>query len=299
MAYSVNDLIRDVRIEMHGLLGADFNRINHGGGYTASATTLTMELPLGTVAQGQLLVTASMEILYVISVSSQDVVVMRGFYGTTPAAIADDEVIEVGPRYSPLQILTHLRAELRSLPPTLYRVEHVVAPLPSRSRRARLGQADAYRPLEVRRSADTRYDSGRDNFPEVRGCTIERTGPAGSQGQWLSTPEPFDCSHTLYIALAVPFIFDEDIDVDIDLVDDVGMSQSMLDIPLWGTVARLLSFQEVRRQDITRHDQQTTEQSTPALAAVQAANVYFRMRDSRIVDEIHRLDALWPMRGPV
>jgi hypothetical protein len=293
---TIADLIDDVRTELNGELGATWNVVD--GAVLVAGTSIVFADDLGSMGPGTILVTSTGEELFVRSVNTgtQTATVVRGWNRSTPAAIADGAYIEVDPRFSPRRVRRAVHAELRSLPTSLFRVEHAQATVDNGGRLALLSTEDILRVLEVRRDADSSIET-RDNHPLLPSIDwqLQRTGPSGYQGTHIGLARdavPGRVGTTLYAAVAVGFSV-EDLDDSTDLLDDVGLSVHMLDIPLWGACAQTITFAEAARLDTQAVNQRANQENVPATAMTQVGREYARIRDHRIRVEADRLRAIW------
>jgi hypothetical protein len=111
----------------------------------------------------------------------------------------------------------------------------------------------------------------------------------------LNLGEEVNLDTTYQVTFARPFDLSS-FALTVDLVDDVGMSDSLLDAIAYGVAARLLVPLEVDRllmdaQGLPRLAEETAQQ-----AAMQIGVGYLQFRNQRLADESYRLIREHPLR---
>lgn len=268
---------------------------------SGSYTTVLDELAVGTLANGNAITLSYTDRLLpstVLSIGGEDMLVRtwdavsrtatvrRGWRGSTQEDFSAGTEVEVNPRFTNGQIKRRLLQEVRSWPQNLFRVEtstletlsshstFVSWPTPIRSLlivQVQTGGNDmAWHPLPYARRRAT-GDLTRIDF----GAFI---GPA----------------QTVEVHVGTDFVLDP-WDDDTDLVEDVGLAPSMLDIGPMGAALRLVGFSELTRSDRSVQGEPRWAEESPPGHASETMQALWRYRNSRIADEIGRLRSAYPM----
>jgi hypothetical protein len=263
----------------------------------SSATTLTLSLAIPAGLQPGAVVYVGIEAMRVTAVQSTagTITVVRGIYDSDAAAHdAGDEVV-INPRFSPLDIIDAMQEEIESYGPQLYRVdadEFTVAEVQD-ILELPLAWSDCYGVIDVRRKWN---ESDLDSWPRLtvrfqRGDSNWTTTSGKSILRFLQATEV----GLVYVQVARPFITST-FTLATDLVNDVKLPSSMLDVVAMGTKLRLLVDNDSGRSARVAQDEPRRAEETPLGATVpplQLTNALYRNRKQ---EEINKLRAMWPVR---
>lgn len=232
--------------------------------------------------------------------------VLRGWLDSIAVYHYANDEVQVDPRFPLSDILDTMIDELASWPPDLYQVtdqtftitssfytDNVTFELPA----SWIGMLGV---LDVRRNtpgdaysgvADTRW-------PEVR-YRLQRGTPAGflgapNSGLLLRLLDSV-WQGSLYVRVALPFDTST-FELDTDLVDDVGIASSMLDVLTMGVKLRLMGDQENARSARSAQDDVRIAQEVPPGSATNSRNAMWAMYLRRRSEEMNRLRRFDPPR---
>ena len=244
------------------------------------------------VAQGTLLsVDDELMLVRQASQSSKTVTVKRGWLGTEQVEHTAGSLVEVNPRFPRIEVRRALRDEIRSWGTGMFQVITEFVDITSSTRSVDLSVFDEgwFHILRATRTARTGSDA--DVAVRFRTHTASADHPFGS----LVLEEAPGAAVTLSITVAAPFSVGEFTD-DLDLNEDIGLEESMFDIPKIGACWRLLSPREINRLDTTAQDEPRSAADVQAGMIAATARGYKQLRDTRLADESTRLRGRWPWR---
>lgn len=287
---SISDLKKriDRQLLLHGNRPA-FDTAS--GGFTTAATTINLST-VDYVEPGALL-DCEFELMYVTAHLDPNVTVIRGFQGTTARAGAATDIIAINPDVPGIAIYDGIVAELQSWDERLFTVELETVSFGASDTTVEVTPfSDPYRVLYARPDPPSSTSSHKWLNAELR--RSEATDEFAS-GYSLSIPAPFGRSTTVYVAYAVPFDL-TGITTTTDLVGDVGLTEGMCEILVWGALDRLTAGKQLGRLDLWAASRLQGEQVVPALAPAQTASEYMRRRNLAYNREAAKLLAKWPYR---
>lgn len=313
MPYLLGALVTDTESHLAGTSRREYNLLDKAvaAGTTDSTSTITLSYDLGGCVAGAELALEN-ESAYVLDVnpSSKTALVLRAQNNTTAPEHAAATKVEIDPPWTRATIMAELRNELRSWGPQVFRVGSVQTSLVTDVLSYDLGIiADAFRVLSVKRSpvpfiGDSTASPWQAVSPGTDGVWDEvpfvvdwaaNTGsfPSGASLTLRSLTRSYP--GTLQVTYAGPFNVDSNWSDDTDLLDDVGLDTSDLDIAAYGVAWRLLSFRTTRRLETSVRGQSRDASDVPALALLQAAEQFKTMRDNRLLDAQYRLLQKYPL----
>lgn len=287
---TVGDLIDTTirqHLEMTGPLGV--NRLEA----SMTATQETVELdwqPDPEPAPGHYIEIGN-EAMLVLATNGVNLEVLRGQWGSTARAHSATDLVTIQPRFLRRQVLVEVQDEIRSWPTTLYGVSRTDISWASSAHDVDLDGATG---KEVTKLLDVRLKPTGDE-PWFDLSTAVEVFPVDtddfSSGWRLHALRGFSAS-TVQITYAHEFYLD-DLDEDIDLEEDVGLSASMLDIVRYGVGGRLLTSQEGERARLDQQGQRRFAEEVPPQHQLTAAEAMMKLRDKRLQDEEERLISRW------
>lgn len=282
-----------VEITKRQLQGSHRGQLNFlASAVSSAATSFTFTEELQGLQIGSVLSIGD-ELVYVRSTTpgTKNATVVRGWLGSTASTHVVDTVVEVNARWPRVEIKRALLDEIRSWGSSLFRVETFSATVGVSGRTIDLSNLESvpYRVLSVNRSPRTgeTVDLGL----RFRQSRESPTYPFGS----IVLDKSPEQAVTVSVSVAMPFVTDR-FDDSTDLETDVGLSDSMLDIPPLGAVWRLLSTREVFRLELGTQGEPRSAQEVQAGMTAAVAQRYRDQRDRRLADEAYRLSSRYPWR---
>lgn len=213
--------------------------------------------------------------------------VQRAMLGSVAAAHDAGALVQIQPRVSRFDVVKQLRHDIRSWPAALYVVDVVDFEQSTLVRAYDFDVPAFTRILDVlsldpsgtwHRAPGWRFEPSADttDFPSGRAIVF----PSASTGRQVRViyARPFDTSSFgLSTTLA-----------------SIGLTDSMLDIPVLGAAARLV--REAPRTDTRAQGQSRLAEEVPPMHLMNTSKDLTRRRDDRIHQEIARLRELFPQR---
>ncbi len=269
----------------------------------SSSTTVqfisTVDLP-PSVRNGAVLSVGN-EVMRVLGVdtSAKTATVLRGWQDSDPVSHALGEEVWINPRFTAMDIYDTMIAELQAWGPDLYRIvsaelsiatgDQTLA-LPSQFLNAygvvalnKKTTATAFWPYSTTAwpAADFRVLRAPVGFSgaPASGLLIRFVSGFGSGRQEAST---------VLVQLAMPFDLTDVADTA-DLVDDVGLQPSMLDVLDMGVKWRLMGDQENQRSARVAQDTPRMAEEVPATAALEVFKSLFPVYARRKTEETNKL----------
>lgn len=263
----------------------------------AAATTITLTFPLANNFKEGAVLDVEGELMRVMSINAgaQTAVVLRNWLDSEPVTHLTGEEVAVDARFPLANIIDEMISELRSWTPRLYRVTELEAAItvsPDIPYRVYTlpDTWDLLRVIRISRNQTSDYYTPitDDTWPEVqfrlqRG-DITRVRFLGSD-VWTGN---------LFIQAAIGFDTTT-FDPTTDLLTDVGLVESMLDVLELGTKCRLLADQEHVRSSRQAQGEPRTAQEVPPGTAATGAQRLYAMYVRRRGEEAARLNRLYPM----
>lgn len=275
---TVGALIEETRGHLYGFHKATLNRL--GDAMTDSVGTVTLEFATDPVARNSV-ICVNDELMYVWAVTGTTLTVQRGYLGSVASDHEAGDLVEINPRFATPHIRAELRKEIASWQPRLFRVVEQEISIGTNTRTLDLEDApeDFLHVLRVRRAA-----TGAELSPRRMDFRVERSYGSYDSGTALILTQTVGAATTLSVLYAMAFDLEDFYD-STDLVHDVGVPESALDIPSLGAAWRLLSTREVPRTTIETAPEPRVAQDVPAGHIIQTARQLKALRDERVGDE--------------
>lgn len=273
------------------LLGAHTQQLNKlSATITATDTTISTTYDLkGAVAGSSICI--GDELLYVWETvpATKTLTVSRGWLGTTPAIHVAGVVVEINPRFSTPILRQALQDELRSWPPELFNVQSQDVTV---ARDTRLVDMTTFGPvIQVLRV--TRPPTSTETAWRRVTFRYERTTSDSYPSGVINLGTAIGEATTLRIDAACPFAVDTFTD-NIDLVTQVGLADSMLDIAPFGAAARLLATKEVQRVTMAAQGDPRIATEVQSGTITATSRSMRQLRDKRFAEEALRLRNAYP-----
>lgn len=302
---TVADLIQDCRAHLEGdyrpTLDVLATALTDTTGTSVVLTDRT-ELIAGS------LLTIDTEDMYVRSWSktSKLATVIRGHRGSTAATHALGASVEVEPRFSAAQIMRALRDEIRSWPPSLYKVVEATATVGAYGHTVAMPSTllGSYGLIDVSYRSDlVTWDSSTSTsqtnalYRLLPYASIIRsaTDLGFSAAEAIDIGEQVQVSTDIRVVAAMPFDLTTFV-AGTNVVDATGLQVQMLDIPPLGAAARLVESREIPRTQRSSQGEPRQSQEVPPLHTQRAGIELRRLADQRIGREAARLSRMWPVR---
>lgn len=280
----VNETYRHLEATSFGIL----NRLT---GYIGDdATELVVDFDTAKAIRPNAYLCIDAEVMYVWNYdeATRTATVQRAMLGSRAVAHTAGALIQIQPRVSTFDVLTQLAHEIRSWPPALYQIDTLEITRSSLARAYDLaGAYDAYRVLEGRHTSTASTSPRTVSFHVDFNADIT-TYPSGKA---IIFTDPMSTGIT-EVVFARPFTTDP-FELDTPL-SQIGITETMRDIPVLGAAARLL--REAPRTDIQRQGQSRLAEEVPPGHTGSTRTALRREADNRIHQEIARLRERYPQR---
>lgn len=239
------------------------------------------------------------EDVYVLEVdtSTYVVTVIRGWNGSDAGHHDVNDVVWIEPRWTGADLADTLRDEILSWPTKLFRVFGATVDVASDDETVELATTftGLYGIIDVRFN-ETAADTTAWKRADVRlqrGYSTTWEGAATS-GVLLRYKRGVLPAGSLYVEAAMPFDIDA-WDWEADLVDDIGIPESCIDLATLGVKVRLLADSEIGRSARDAQGDARNAQETPPGAAIGAAEALRQLYMRRMAEEVARLAARYPI----
>lgn len=227
--------------------------------------------------------------------------VQRGYRNTTPDAHSALDLVLINPYFSSYEVHQCMRDEIRSWPPQVFQVKTVDLPAVNFVQGYDLGAINPWiMALKCQISPNTTIpepdseawstvpflvdqDANTTSFPSGNSLTI--TAPGGI----------YLAPQTIHFTYAAPFDVDTSFVNATDLVNQVGIDESDLDIVIYGGAWRLVAGMEIRRNLFNAMQTSGDLQQTPPGAILHEADYYKTIRNERLGDAQRRLRGQYPV----
>ena len=293
----VSNAVQRVKRQLASSFRYEINVLQSGVNHTDTTISFQYELP-ASVVTGAVLSIANEE-MRVMSVDrvAKEATVLRGWNDSYPITHSTGDEIHINPRFSGLDIYEALVDEVTSWGPDLYRTI-------ARQESVSDGQQTVYLPVSWRNIfglVDVRRNWSDDNTSSW--ARVEGRLQRGVPGSWPDGPRsgvlfrlfPPVYLGSLYFIAAAPLDTDS-IQWNADLVDDVGLKPSMLDVLDMGIKWRLLGDSEAGRSARVAQDMPRRAEEVPPRTASDEANRLYPLYIRRKSEEVDRLRWQYPLR---
>lgn len=294
---AVSEVVEKIRRQMAASMRGELNILN--GSHDASITTITFtyDLPASLVAGA--VISVETESMYVLAVSTTNrtATVIRGWQDSTGATHASGTEAWINPRFTGFDIFEALYDELAGMPTGIYKVYGDTIAVADAAQTLELPAAytGLYGLTDVRRNW-TAGDSTAWPRLNVRlqtgvGATWDGAATSGVLLRFIDLVS----AGNLYVEAALPLVLTTFTSAT-DLVSDVGLPATALDVAVMGVKTRLMVDQEMGRSQRSSQDDSRAAEEVPPGAALSAANAQRSYYMQRRAEEIARLAALHPIR---
>ena len=264
------------------------NRLD-GAISNTTAATFAIEFSTGPIVAGSIIEIGT-ELMYVTSVSGQNVTVMRGYASSAAAdSHIDDSIIRSNPQYPAHMILDAINDDLNDLSAKgLYQVKVATFTYSA----ATQGYNLASDVLAVHRVTFT-DESANKSEPEVRRWSLRRNRDTSTfaSGVALVLADTPTSGQTVRVEYKAPFAT---LPLTTTALTDTGLHAEAYDLPPIGAAMVLMTFKPIARESITTQAPIRRSEEVPS-GAISASirDLRFR-RQERIEAEKARLSQLYP-----
>lgn len=302
MTILVSKAISDVQRQLLSFTRPARNLLNAAVVTSDTSIVLARGTSEGATVPEESWLTVDREIMWVwtntATTSTQTLSVNRGDYGTTAAAHDTGAITEINPRFARPHIADALKDEIRSWQPNLYQVEvanYAVSTMPA-VLDAGPDFTDAYGIASARVQ---RIANGAVSVAEVSASPLFGMDVSEYPSEVAIAFKPPQTAPTLPATVRVTWTLPFDLETfndSTDLVDQVGLAASMVDVAVLGASIRLLASREAARSDTTAQGQPRDAAEVAVGAQLQQASGLRSLYASRMADEKAKLLARYPIR---
>lgn len=284
---TVAEQIDETESHLTGIVGGSYNRLSSAISDTTTEA-ISLEFDNEAIVPGSV-VGIGAEDLFVLEVGDRTITkAIRGFRGSTAATHDSGDLVQADPRFTRFRIMASLKQEVASWGQRLYAVDSETIALAADTRGYDLPLgSDFLHVLSAKVEPTTLFDTNSSVWPDVE-FSIARGNDAADFASGMA----IFFNRYLYQSTGrrVRVRYAKRFDVSAwtegtDMVTDVGLATSMLDIPPLGAAWRLMIGQEIRRSEFAAQGQTRRHDEVPPLAALQTAKALKEMRDQRIAEE--------------
>lgn len=300
---TVINTIERIRRQLSSALRYEVNVVGALLPVTGNVLSLSFNLTRG-VRTGSVL-SCGMELMRVMDVNepTREVTVLRGWQDSDPVVHQIGEEVWINPRFNVTDIYEAMVDELNAWPPDLYRVLDASTSVGLGTTIYELPAtfAGALGIVDVRAHSTISYEQGwytspswpRVDFRLQRGTPVG-FAPAPVSGLLLRFVDTLDAGG-LYVQVAMPFNTAA-MTYTADLVTDVGLAMSMLDVLTLGVKSRLMADTNHGRSQRGNADEPRRAEEVPPNNALADASATFQVYLRRRSEEMNRLRAAYPVR---
>lgn len=261
---------------------------------------ITVEWATNAIVAGAVL-NVDLELMRVISYNSgtKTASVVRGYLDSDAATHADDAEVLVNPRFNNLDIFDAMIDEVGTWGPALFRVvsDEFEVDGVSGVLELPIGWITMYHLLDVRRQSTAQFGNP-ESWPRVahrliRGPVGDWTEGAATSGMQLRIVDDVP-STTLYVLAALPYDMST-LTITDDLVDDAGLTTSLIELLVAGTKLRLMLDSEHGRSARMAQDDSRRAEETPVGAMQSPLQFQMAAYQMKRGAEVARLRSQYPL----
>ena len=289
---TVGDLVDRTYRKLHSVYSEEMDVINEGGQFTTADTTMTLLYASSTIGEGDI-VEVEQELMYAISLTTNDLEIIRGYMDTTAVAHADGSHVRINPRFSRLDILNALRDTINSWS-DLYWVDHATTNIDAHDNTNRgfvvSGLEDDFKEIKKIRYLN---NDGVVASLNTSAAWVERDF-LDSDYTYLNMERGF-YSPTQSGGVNVDILYSRPFRTELFeeatlLETQIKLPPSMHDIPMMGALWRLLSTEEGASADPAPQGLYRNREERPPGYVQQVALTYRGLHDARASEEGLKLE---------
>jgi hypothetical protein len=266
-----------------------------------SKLTFMYDLPAGLKPGAIICIGLETMRVMAVDLAIREATVIRGWQDSEPQAHEPGSEVWVNPRFQPVDIFEAMRDELASWGPELYKVDGVEIAIADGTDTYELSSAlaECYHVIAVYRRWN---DLGQYLEPSTAWPRMPFRVQRGAGATWATGPSTSGVqlrfiehmnTGAAYVLCAIPFDVDA-LSATADLVEDVGLQPSMLDVLDKGVVLRVMMDDENARGGRMVQDEPRYAQETPWGAGAQDMQMRYALYRRRRNEEAMKLMAKYP-----
>lgn len=300
---TVENTIERIRRQLNSNVRLEINTL--GATLTTSTNPVTLSYDLANSVRSGAVLSVGRELMRVISVNvaSKEVTVIRGWQDTDAEAHAIDDEVLINPRFTRFDIYDAIIQEIDSWEPDIFTTVDVTATVTggeTEGFEVPLAQANALGVISVNRNW-TEDDSV--VWPDMafnlyRGRTASLTPTTGS-GLFIRFTKNGGYAKkngNVVARLAVPYQSSDITSEASDLVTDVGLTNSLIELVELGVKMRLMPDDEVARSGRGIQDEPRRDEAVQAGAAMNTGQAYLTLYNRRRAQEVRKIRNLYPFQ---
>lgn len=286
---TMSDLIADTRRMVYGSMNDQINLIDADA--AAGSTTLVLELSVTGITPGMVL-SSGLNVWYVKGVSPNDnnVFVIPGYDNSPQNAVSAGDMVFIKPRMTDWYAFGVLNDEIRSLSSPnagLYKIGFWTVNSDSTYQTYDIPLADR----DLMSLARVRY--------RIPGTPDQWVDLPTVSWRWQADQNRIQLLRNVPSSTEVQFVYKAPFSVatalDDDIVEDCGLAETMVDIPVLGAASMLLRTTENRRNQITVQGDSRRSDEVVSGGNSSAADGMARMYRDRVNQEYIRLTSRTPI----
>lgn len=283
------DLIADTRRTVYGSMNDQINLISLDA--SAGSTTLVLELDVTGITPGMVL-SSGLNVWYVKGVSPSDnnVFVIPGYDNSPQNAVSAGDMVFIKPRMTDWYAFGVLNDEIRSLSSAtsgLYKIGFWTVNSDSTYQTYDIPEANR----DLMSLARVRY--------RIPGTPDQWVDLPTVSWRWQADQNRIQLLRNVPSSTEVQFVYKAPFTaataLDDDIVEDCGLAETMVDIPVLGAASTLLRTTENRRNQITVQGDSRRSDEVVSGGNSSAADGMARMYRDRVNQEYIRLNSRTPI----
>lgn len=283
------DLIADTRRMVYGSMNDQINLMSSDA--VAGATTLVLELDVAGITPGMVL-SSGLNVWYVKGVSPSDnnVFVIPGYDNSPQNAVSAGDMVFIKPRMTDWYAFGVLNDEIRSLSSAtagLYKIGFWTVNSDSTYQTYDIPEANR----DLMSLARVRY--------RIPGTPDQWVDLPTVSWRWQADQNRIQLLRNVPSSTEVQFVYKAPFTaataLDDDIVEDCGLAETMVDIPVLGAASMLLRTTENRRNQITVQGDSRRSDEVVSGGNSSAADGMARMYRDRVNQEYIRLNSRTPI----
>lgn len=300
---TVENTIERIRRQLNSSLRMEVNTL--ASSLTTSTDPITLNYELSNSIRPGAILSIGTELMRVIAVNraSKEINVLRGWQDTDAEAHDDDAEVLINPRFTRFDLWDSIILEIASWEPDLYTLSDDVESIAGDAEGFELASAysNALGVVELRRNFTEDDSSVWPEFPfELhRGASANLTPTEGSGlfVRFTSNGGRARSAGTVLARVAIPYDTALITAESTDLITDVGLDTSLLELVELGVKYRVMMDDEMARSGRMVQDEPRRNDEVPVGAALTAAQFVLQRYERRRRQEVERLRTKYPFRA--
>lgn len=295
---TVSDLVEETRALLYSTAHTEQNKL--AVTVDSSTDSFQFSYSLRGIVPG-VRVSVEEEVVYVWAVDkgTNTATVQRGYQGTTAASHTSGAMVDINPPFPLHRIKSELKKEINSWPADVFAVDTTTVTVSDSYRTQGVDSGisgEWWHILDVRSSPLDHRTYSSSVWSSVPHYEVQRNAPVAdfASGTALILHGGFNTG-SVVVTYSKPFDTST-WDDGTDLESDVGLMDSMLDIPVMGAAWRLASVREVKRTLDEAQGESRYAEEVPPGSSTRAGEYFRAVRNARLGEETARLMSIYPRR---